>query len=109
MGVQRANPNEYVARYGAQLEDSQSLVTHARQAGVVEDIVSLFQFSSRSIIFPFRHLLLVQQQVFNHPVLKVINPVVAVLVVLAMMLVRPQPVVMMLVVVFLQVEVPELI
>jgi hypothetical protein len=43
LGVQRANPNEYVARYGAQLEDAQSLLTHARQAGVVEDIVSLFQ------------------------------------------------------------------
>jgi hypothetical protein len=41
LGVQRANPNEYLARYGTQLEDSQSLVTHARQAGVVEDIVSI--------------------------------------------------------------------
>jgi hypothetical protein len=50
LGVQPANPNEYVARYGAQLEDAQSLVTHARQAGVVEDIVSLFQFSSFFII-----------------------------------------------------------
>ena len=43
LGVQRANPNEYVARYGTQLEDAQSLLTHARQAGVVEDIVNLFQ------------------------------------------------------------------
>ncbi|CAF0877785.1 unnamed protein product [Rotaria sp. Silwood1] len=38
MGVSRANPVEYVARYGTQLEDSTSLITHARQAGVVEDI-----------------------------------------------------------------------
>ena len=40
LGVQRANPAEYVARYGAQLEDAQTLISHARQAGVVEDIVS---------------------------------------------------------------------
>ena len=39
MGVQRANPSEYVARYGTQLEDSQTLITQARRAGVVEDIV----------------------------------------------------------------------
>ena len=45
LGVQRANPNEYVARYGAQLEDTQSLLTHARQAGVVEDIVSSFSLT----------------------------------------------------------------
>ncbi|CAF1398176.1 unnamed protein product [Adineta ricciae] len=38
LGVQRANPAEYVARYGAQLEDAQTLISHARQAGVVEDI-----------------------------------------------------------------------
>ncbi|CAF0712429.1 unnamed protein product [Adineta steineri] len=38
LGVQRANPADYVARYGAQLEDSQTLISHARQAGVVEDI-----------------------------------------------------------------------
>ncbi|CAF2520716.1 unnamed protein product [Rotaria sp. Silwood2] len=38
LGVQRANPVEYVARYGTQLEDAQTLVTQARQAGVVEDI-----------------------------------------------------------------------
>ncbi|CAF2818352.1 unnamed protein product [Rotaria sp. Silwood2] len=38
MGVERANPAEYVARYGTQLEDAHSLITHARQAGVVEDI-----------------------------------------------------------------------
>ncbi|CAF1062838.1 unnamed protein product [Didymodactylos carnosus] len=36
--VQRANPTEYLARYGTQLEDSQALITHARQAGVVEDL-----------------------------------------------------------------------
>lgn len=41
MGVERVNPTEYVARYGTQLEDAQTLVTHARQAGVVEDIVSI--------------------------------------------------------------------
>ncbi len=45
LGVQRANPAEYVARYGTQLEDAQSLVTHARQAGVIEDLVSLFQYN----------------------------------------------------------------
>ncbi|CAF0895562.1 unnamed protein product [Rotaria sp. Silwood1] len=38
LGVQPANPAEYIARYGTQLEDSQTLVTQARQAGVVEDI-----------------------------------------------------------------------
>ena len=42
LGIQRANPTEYVQLYGSQLEDAQSLITHARQAGVVEDIVSLF-------------------------------------------------------------------
>jgi hypothetical protein len=40
LGVERVNPSEYIARYGAQLEDAQSLITHARQAGVIEDIVS---------------------------------------------------------------------
>lgn len=40
LGVQRANPTEYVARYGTQLSDSQTLLAHARQAGVTEDIVS---------------------------------------------------------------------
>jgi hypothetical protein len=45
LGVQRANPSDYVARYGTQLEDAQTLVTHARQAGVVEDIVSRIQFN----------------------------------------------------------------
>jgi hypothetical protein len=39
LGVALANPDEYVARYGAQLEDAQTLVSHARQAGVMEDIV----------------------------------------------------------------------
>ncbi|UJR20716.1 hypothetical protein I4U23_023838 [Adineta vaga] len=38
LGIAPANPDEYVARYGAQLEDAQTLVSHARQAGVVEDI-----------------------------------------------------------------------
>lgn len=38
LGIQMANPREYVARYGTQLEDSQSLITHARRAGVIEDI-----------------------------------------------------------------------
>ncbi|CAF3877299.1 unnamed protein product [Rotaria magnacalcarata] len=38
LGVERANPTEYVARYGTQLEDSHALISHARQAGVVEDI-----------------------------------------------------------------------
>jgi hypothetical protein len=37
-----ANPTDYVARYGTQLEDTQTLVTHARQAGVIEDIVNLW-------------------------------------------------------------------
>jgi hypothetical protein len=41
LGVQMVNPADYEARYGAQLEDAQTLVTHARQAGVVEDIVSI--------------------------------------------------------------------
>ncbi|CAF3924728.1 unnamed protein product [Adineta steineri] len=38
LGVAPANPDEYVARYGSQLEDSQTLISHARQAGVIEDI-----------------------------------------------------------------------
>ncbi|CAF0957106.1 unnamed protein product [Rotaria sordida] len=38
MGVACVNPAEYVARYGTQLEDAHSLISHARQAGVVEDI-----------------------------------------------------------------------
>ncbi|CAF1492524.1 unnamed protein product, partial [Adineta ricciae] len=38
LGIAPANPEEYVARYGAQLEDAQTLVSHARQAGVIEDI-----------------------------------------------------------------------
>jgi hypothetical protein len=42
LGVQLANPAEYAARYGTQLEDAQTLFTHARQAGVVEDIVNIF-------------------------------------------------------------------
>lgn len=41
LGVQPADPAEYVARYGAQLEDSQTLLSHARQAGVIEDIVTI--------------------------------------------------------------------
>ena len=41
LGVQLANPADYIARYGAQLEDSQTLLSHARQAGVIEDIVTL--------------------------------------------------------------------
>lgn len=43
MGIQRANPTEYVARYGTQLADAHTLITTARQAGVVEDIVSIIQ------------------------------------------------------------------
>lgn len=39
LGVQLANPMDYVARYGTQLQDAQTLVSHARQVGVVEDIV----------------------------------------------------------------------
>ncbi|CAF0939709.1 unnamed protein product [Rotaria sordida] len=52
LGIQRANPAEYVARYGTQLEDAQTLLTQARQAGVVEDIsppaggISNFQLSN---------------------------------------------------------------
>jgi len=39
LGVKLANPADYVARYGTQLQDAQTLVSHARQVGVVEDIV----------------------------------------------------------------------
>ena len=77
MGVQQANPSEYLARYGAQLEDSQTLVSHARQAGVVEDIVSLF-FSTKSktiLSFLSRHHLAVEDQVTNQLVTKIINQV----------------------------------
>lgn len=38
--MQIANPADYIARYGAQLEDPQTLLSRARQAGVIEDIVS---------------------------------------------------------------------
>jgi len=38
LGVQPENPQSYVARYGASLFDSATLVQHARAAGVVEDI-----------------------------------------------------------------------
>jgi len=38
LGVTPENPQAYVARYGAQLIDSQTLVQQARAAGVVEDI-----------------------------------------------------------------------
>ncbi len=53
LGIQRANPTEYVARYGTQLEDAQTLVTHARQAGVVEDIVKIFNITKSKIILFF--------------------------------------------------------
>ena len=51
LGVQRANPTEYVARYGTQLEDSQTLVTQARRAGVVEDIVRFHLIFICRVIF----------------------------------------------------------
>ena len=41
LGIQPANPSEYVARYGSQLEDAHSLITQARKAGVIEDIVCI--------------------------------------------------------------------
>ncbi len=74
MGIQFANPNDYVARYGTQLEDAQTLITHARQAGVVEDIVSIFYNtkSERMIMFfcfKFSHHLVGQHRIFNPIVL----------------------------------------
>ena len=45
LGIQRADPSEYVARFGTQLEDTNSLVARAREAGVVEDIVCLFELN----------------------------------------------------------------
>jgi hypothetical protein len=38
LGVTLENPQAYLARYGAQLLDAQTLVQQARAAGVVEDI-----------------------------------------------------------------------
>ncbi|CAF3745349.1 unnamed protein product, partial [Didymodactylos carnosus] len=38
LGVQQENPQSYVQRYGASLQDAASLLQAARQAGVVEDI-----------------------------------------------------------------------
>jgi hypothetical protein len=38
LGVQPENPQAYIARYGASLRDSVTLVQEARQAGVLEDI-----------------------------------------------------------------------
>lgn len=51
LGVQTVNPNEYVARYGSQLEDAQSLLSHARQAGVVEDIVCINLYEKQDTFF----------------------------------------------------------
>lgn len=113
MGIQRANPNEYVARYGAQLEDAQSLITHARQAGVVEDIVSQFKLTESMncnglFSISFSRLLPVLQHI-SHRAMKVINQVARVIMLLAMVLHHQQPVLTMSVVVFLQVEVLVLI
>lgn len=86
LGVQRANPAEYVARYGTQLADSQSLITEARKAGVVEDIVrSLFAFkisiAHLHSLLSFSHLLeLLVRSALNLPVTEVINQVISVLV-----------------------------
>jgi hypothetical protein len=41
LGVTQENPQAYVARYGAQLLDAQTLLQQARAAGVVEDIVRI--------------------------------------------------------------------
>ncbi|CAF4237669.1 unnamed protein product [Rotaria sp. Silwood2] len=38
LGVTKENPDDYVARYGASLLDSATLVQQARNAGVIEDI-----------------------------------------------------------------------
>ena len=40
LGVVQANPQAYLQQYGAQLLESSVLVSQARSAGVVEDIVS---------------------------------------------------------------------
>ena len=39
LGVTPENPQAYIQRYGESLFDAQTLVQHARAAGVVEDIV----------------------------------------------------------------------
>jgi len=39
LGVTPESPQAYIQRYGASLLDAQTLVQHARAAGVVEDIV----------------------------------------------------------------------
>jgi hypothetical protein len=39
LGVTPENPQAYILRYGASLFDAQTLVQHARAAGVIEDIV----------------------------------------------------------------------
>ena len=41
LGVTQENPQAYVQRYGAQLLDVQALLSQARSAGVVEDIVRI--------------------------------------------------------------------
>jgi hypothetical protein len=41
LGVTPENPQAYIARYGAQLLDAQTLLQQARAAGVVEDIVCI--------------------------------------------------------------------
>ena len=79
LGVQRANPTEYVARYGTQLEDSQALVSHARQVGVVEDLVSslplLVDINGTSLFCSSRHLALSERRISCHRATKTINPV----------------------------------
>ncbi len=42
LGVQPQNPQEYVLRYGTTLLDGATLVTHAQNVGVVEDLVWFF-------------------------------------------------------------------
>ena len=79
LGIQRANPSEYVARYGTQLEDAQSLISQARNAGVVEDIVRFLLLRERnSIDFAFsRHRS--TRPLFDRRVTKIINRVTSVL------------------------------
>jgi hypothetical protein len=40
LGIAQENPDAYIARYGASLLDPATLMQHARNAGVTEDIVN---------------------------------------------------------------------
>ena len=61
LGVIQQDPQDYVARYGPSLLDSATLVQKARNAGIIEDIVSYLKNYSETGIetytISFSHLM----------------------------------------------------